>query len=119
MRLPCSVPTATRRVTFAPAEGQTLYAHLPDRRHLWQPHQPDHRPDLVDAPQHTGFDRRPDDTAWLESGGSLVGSGTNALHVADPQRAVQQFYTTWNADTLRMTWTGANWDATATCSLPR
>ena len=50
---------------------------------------------------------------WLNDSCSLIGRDTR---IADQTQElaslheVQQFYTTWNQDGLRLTWTGADWD---------
>ena len=50
-----------------------------------------------------------DDTAWMESGTTLVGVDA-AITYLNAERAPQQVHTTWNTDTLRLAWTGANWN---------
>ncbi len=69
-------------------------------------------PIYVDSPQ------TPDVTAldyggWRNSGCALLGTDVRARDHAlafAALDAAQAFYTTWDADTLRMTWTGANWN---------
>ena len=57
-------------------------------------------PDLVDEPGVR---------AWMDSGASLVSSDAE-LRLHDDTVPVQTLHTSWNAGTLRLAWSGANWD---------
>ncbi|RLT41667.1 MAG: hypothetical protein DWI57_06650 [Chloroflexi bacterium] len=56
-------------------------------------------PDLVNVPGYLG---------WMESGASLVGVD-NEIQSADDSRAAQSLHASWNADSLRLVWAGADW----------
>jgi subtilisin-like proprotein convertase family protein len=50
---------------------------------------------------------------WMDSGCSQVGVDRRVSRNASPKStlsAEQKFYTTWNSEALRLTWTGANWN---------
>ena len=47
--------------------------------------------------------------AWMDSGASLISTDAE-LHLHDDAAPVQRLHTSWNASTLRLAWTGANWD---------
>jgi hypothetical protein len=46
---------------------------------------------------------------WMESGCTLIGSNHRSPSDATPNDP-QRFYASWDADTLRLGWQGANWD---------
>lgn len=46
---------------------------------------------------------------WLDSGCSLLGIDHRSEHALGG-RGPQRFYATWNYETLRLAWTGANWN---------
>ena len=56
-------------------------------------------PDLVDDFAYRG---------WMESGASLI-SADHERSVRTGDLPAQQFYASWNADTLRLLWSGADW----------
>ena len=50
---------------------------------------------------------------WLETGCNLIGADERAERIAngrETRNVAQQFFTTWDAHGLRLTWTGANWN---------
>jgi hypothetical protein len=61
-------------------------------------------PDYIDLDYH----------GWMESGCSQIGADRELERYAQTGQAlggIQRFYATWNADTLRLAWTGANWNS--------
>ena len=65
-------------------------------------------PDYIDMGDHEG---RPY-SGWMDSGCSLVGVDRRAQQHAQGGAAVdslQRLYVTWDAQALRLAWTGANW----------
>jgi subtilisin-like proprotein convertase family protein len=51
---------------------------------------------------------------WMESGCTLVGVDRRITEGAQANAALgveQRLYTTWNAEALRLAWTGANWNS--------
>jgi hypothetical protein len=100
-------PSATRHLEFTPGDVQTLYAHVLIDDAFGNRTVQTVGPIFIDTPSTPDHIASLDDSAWLMSGASLVGAD-NALHALDPQKDVQQFFTTWNADTLRFAWTGTD-----------
>ncbi len=58
-------------------------------------------PDLVDDMNYDG---------WRDSGASWV-SSDHALALNTPNTSAQNLFASWNADTLRMLWQGADWNS--------
>ncbi|MCP4542733.1 MAG: hypothetical protein GY832_36890 [Chloroflexi bacterium] len=50
---------------------------------------------------------------WMESGCTQIGADRELVRYVQAGQALtgtQKFYTTWNTDTLRLTWVGADWN---------
>ena len=100
---------ASREVTFVPADAEVVYAHLfVDDVHGNRTVQTV-GPFSIDAPATPDLIANIDDTSWMESGASLVGVDQARQNI-ETRRDAQRFYATWNNDTLRLAWTGANWN---------
>lgn len=75
-------------------------------------------PIYLDSPLTPDYVALPDDGStiyrgWQASTCSLVGEDNRIRDHAQPGAALdnaQTFYTTWDANGLRLSWTGANWD---------
>jgi hypothetical protein len=100
--------SAQRRITFAPGEAQTLYAHVITYDSHGNSSANSFGPFHVDSPAAPDLIGGPADTGWLASGGSLVGVDS-ALALRDAQRQPQQIHATWDDSSLRLAWSGANW----------
>jgi hypothetical protein len=51
---------------------------------------------------------------WMQSGCSQIGADRELIRYAQAGQALtdtQRFYATWNTDTLRLAWTGADWNS--------
>ncbi|MBN1873374.1 MAG: Ig-like domain-containing protein [Anaerolineae bacterium] len=94
-------------------DGQVLYAHIIARdihgneeQHTFGPLYADFRttPVLTTTLDYHG---------WMDNGCSQIGADRELARYAQPgqaNNAIQRLYTTWNTDTLRLTWTGADWN---------
>ncbi len=110
---------AERRVEQQAGEATIRYAHLViydvygnARVQTFGPVYVDSpaTPDLLaatDAPTSTILREYTD---WLNSGCTWTGT-SDALATRQPERSAQRFYTTWDAQTMRLAWQGANWEA--------
>ncbi len=70
-------------------------------------------PIYVDAPTTPDYVAM-DYHGWMQSGCAQIGANRELARYArtgQSQDDVQRFYTTWNSDTLRLAWTGANWNS--------
>lgn len=66
-------------------------------------------PDLLNAPEVTTPTILREYTNWLDSGCTWTGTN-DELATRQPAQGVQRFYTTWDAQTMRLAWQGANWE---------
>ena len=74
-------------------------------------------PIVIDAPTTPDYINPADGLGsiyrgWMNSGCSLVGADHEIARYAPDNSAlnsVQKFYTTWDANNLRLAWTGADW----------
>lgn len=71
------------------------------------------KPDYVSLNETTGPFASEPYRLWQDNGCSLVGTDTRILREQLDDGGLHQaqnLYATWNHDTLRLTWTGANWN---------
>lgn len=111
-------PADPRQATLVVGEGQKIIAQVASRdvfgNRRWQgfgpiyadsPQTPDYV--LLDDPDGTYY-------GWLESGCTLLGVDRRIARRAPggaSLSAEQKLYATWNAEALRLAWTGANWSS--------
>jgi hypothetical protein len=93
---------------------QILYAHLvaQDVYGNRQPHT--FGPIYIDPPTTPDYIADLDYHGWMENGCTQLGADRELARYAQSGQAlngIQRFYTTWNTDTLRLAWTGANWNS--------
>ena len=100
---------SAREIAFTPTEASMVYAHLVIEDRYGNRTAQTFGPIYVDGPATPDLIGTLDDTAWMESGTTLVGVDA-AITYLNAERAPQQVHTTWNTDTLRLAWTGANWN---------
>jgi subtilisin-like proprotein convertase family protein len=110
---------SARSDTYLPGEGQKVWAYLTIHDTLGNRREQSIGPVYADTPFTPDYlDRfgigNPGDVyrGWMESGCSQVGVDRRVNRSAPAGatlKAIQRFYTTWNSEALRMTWTGANW----------
>jgi hypothetical protein len=104
---------AVRRHAQQTGEARQWYAHVvaqdANGNRQWQ----------TLGPIYTDIPTTPDYVAdlsyhgWMESGCSQIGADYEVARNAYTGAAlddVQRFYASWHTDTLRLAWTGANWD---------
>jgi hypothetical protein len=100
--------TTARHHAQVPGEAQILYAHLMVQDVNGNTTRQTLGPIYVDAPTTPDLI---DDFAyrgWMSGGGSQIGKDREISRTTTlPPQAL---YVSWNADNLRLTWSGANWD---------
>jgi len=99
---------ATRHFELTPTEATTYYAHLVTRDSYGNETQKTIGPIHFDARTTPDLISNIEYLDWANSNASIIASD-NLLHAIDATQTPQQFYTTWNDDSLRVAWTGANW----------
>ncbi len=105
-------PNSAHSSTFKPAEAQVYYAHVVAQDVAGNQTPQTIGPIYIDSP------RTPDllglnYQGWMNSGASQFSDNQAVALNASPVASLrdpQNFYLTWNADTLRMAWTGADWN---------
>ncbi|HSH03512.1 MAG TPA: Ig-like domain-containing protein, partial [Anaerolineae bacterium] len=100
----------TINATTTPAEAQKLYAHIITIDDVGNKTPLTLGPIFADTPQ------TPDiiainENQWRHTGGSLVAVDHAITHATAVNRPPQTLHTSWSTDTLRLTWTGADWDS--------
>ncbi len=100
---------STREFAYTPDDASMVYAHLLIEDRYGNRTAQTFGPIYVDGPATPELIDTLDDTAWMDSGSTLVGVDA-AITELNAERAPQQVHTTWNADMLRLAWTGANWN---------
>jgi len=112
-------PSALTQVTGrhyeeAVSQPQPFYAHLVVRDAYGNEQAHTLGPVYVDAPTTPNYVADLGYHGWMESGCSQIGADHELARNAYSDAAladVQRLYAAWNADDLRLTWTGANWDS--------
>jgi hypothetical protein len=106
--------TPTRRHEQQVGDVQALYAHVVSQdahgNQGWQTLGPVY----TDVPTTPDYIADMDYYGWMESGCSQIGADCELARFAQTGQAItgtQRFYATWNTDTLRLAWTGANWSS--------
>ncbi len=108
-------PALPREDQFAAGEAQRLSVALTSRDTVGNVRQQASEPIYVDGPRTPDYIALPasSDTlaspyeGWTESGCTLMGADRRAAALRVPQR----LYTSWDAQALRLAWTGAFWGA--------
>jgi hypothetical protein len=112
---------ATRRHEQNAGEAQALYAHVvAEDEHgnqQWHTLGPIYT-DVISTPDYIADPSAASGQAlayhgWTESGGSQIGADRELDRNAQDGQAVtgiQRFYVSWDADALRLAWTGADWN---------
>ncbi len=104
-----SYGTTAREHAQVPGDAQILYAHLIVQDTYGNATTQTLGPVYVDSPATPDLIADLAYRGWQASGGSLIGVDreiSRTLQTVPPQ----QLYTSWNTDTIRFTWAGANWD---------
>ncbi len=101
-------PAATRSHEQTVGEAEVWYAHVVSTDIYGNRTIQTLGPVFVDAPTTPDLVDLPGYDGWMQSGASLVGVD-NEIHRADTTRSAQSFHTSWNADTLALAWSGADW----------
>ncbi len=113
-------PGANRRHTQTVGDVQAYYAHVAAQdsygNRQWHTLGPVYvdRPATPDYIDLTGLGNLSGlYHGWMESGCSQIGAAREMARRAQTRQAltdIQRFYATWDANALRLAWTGANWD---------
>jgi hypothetical protein len=115
-----STYTPTRRHEQGAGEAQALYAHVVAQdvrgNQRWHTLGPIYT-DVISTPDYILFPTPSGGEGvyhgWTASGGSQIGADRELERNAQDGQAVtgiQRFYVTWDADALRLAWTGADWN---------
>jgi len=111
-------PADERRATYVAGEGQKIGAQVASRDTFGNRRWQGLGPVYVDSPQTPDYVLLddPDGTyyGWMESGCTLLGVDRRIARRAPGGAALnaeQKLYATWNAEALRLAWTGANWNS--------
>ena len=109
--------TADRRHVQQVGDVKALYAHVVSQdiygNRYWQTLGPIYT-DITTTPDLVGQTADLSYHGWMESGCTQVGADRELMHNAHSGQAItdtQRLYVTWDADYLRLAWTGANWDS--------
>jgi hypothetical protein len=102
-----------RRHEQQASEAQANYAHVVGQdvhgNRFWQTVGPIY----TDAPTTSDYVADLDYRGWMESGCTQIGADRELMRYVQAGQALtgtQKFYATWNTDTLRLTWAGADWN---------
>ena len=105
-----SVDPADPRIDeFDPGEAVVLYAHVIARDLYGNERTETVGPVYVDSPVTPDLVDEPGVRSWLSSGASLL-SSDGEFSKYEYNAALQELHTSWNANRLAVTWTGADWD---------
>jgi subtilisin-like proprotein convertase family protein len=109
-------PGAQRTSDYLAGDGQKLHVQLGSQDVYGQETWQSFGPVYVDSPQTPDYVPLADldgvYRGWMESGCTLIGVDRRIARNASPLDALnaeQKLYATWNAEALRLAWTGANW----------
>ncbi len=102
-------PNDPRHNELNPGEAQVVYVHVMARDNWGNERLASLGPVFVDSPVTPDLVDDPGARGWLDSGASLVAADSER-HVHDDRVPRQLLYTSWDADTLAVTWSGADWD---------
>jgi len=109
---------AARSDPYTAGEGQKVWAYLTSLDVHGNPRDQSIGPVYADSPFTPDYldPLGPQDVyrGWMASGCSQVGVDRRVNRSALSQAALsaeQRFYVTWNAEALRMVWSGANWNS--------
>lgn len=107
----------TRTSPFDPGDGQKVSVRVGSQDSYGQQRWQSWGPVYVDSPRTPDYvllsDRDGIYRGWMDSGCTLVGVDRRVKQNAQEGSALsagQKFYVTWNAEALRLAWTGANWN---------
>ncbi len=103
------VPAASQRHLEQPVnEARVYYAHVGARDNHGNVQWLSFGPVFVDKPTTPDLIRDPAQHVWMNSGASLV-SADSTLALRESSALTQLLHTSWDTDTLRVAWTGADW----------
>lgn len=106
-------PGGMRRHDQQVAEAHKLYAHVVAQDGVGNQQWHTMGPIYADTPATPDYVADPSYHGWMESGCTQM-SADWEVHRNAPSGVtlddVQRFYTSWDSDALRLTWTGANWN---------
>ena len=100
--------------TFTIDEAQLVYLHLRLTDFAGNQRVQTVGPIAVDGPLTPDLVSGLDVDSWRQSGNTLLSSDYEIRRNTSPNGALhqpQQLYGSWDADALRLTWQGANWDS--------
>ncbi|HNT77973.1 MAG TPA: hypothetical protein PKH77_23415, partial [Anaerolineae bacterium] len=108
-----SYSPSDRRHAQVSGEAQAYYAHVVGQdvygNRTWQTVGPIY----TDVPTTSDYIADLSYRGWMESGCAQIGADRELVRYAQTGQALtdtQRLYTTWSTDTLRLTWTGADWN---------
>lgn len=105
-----AVAEDVRRYEATAGEAEILYAHVIARDSHGNQRVETRGPIYVDGPSTPDLVEHWSYRGWTESGATLI-SSDNERSLSTGDRGPQRLYVSWNAETLRLIWSGADWSS--------